>query len=201
MADATRDEAAVASLRSGDDQAYADVVASWSPALMRTALALTGDRGTAEQLVRSVWLAIPREIDRFHPPPGFRAWLLGRLIERAGVAVDATPVEGDLVDPDRFLPPEHPQWPGHWKTPPTAWPAMDDVRPARGVGTALRSALGRLAPGERVVVGLRDVGGCEVGDISLLLGQPPERVRSLLNRGRAELRTELELHFGAPSPA
>ena len=106
------------------------------------------------------------------------------------------------MDPSRFLPPTDPQWPGHWQTPPTVWPAMEDGRPATtGVGAALRAALDALPPAQRAVVGLRDVAGCDNVDITEIVRQPPEQVRRLLHHGRAELRRSLEDHFDAAKPA
>jgi RNA polymerase sigma-70 factor (ECF subfamily) len=95
----------------------------------------------------------------------------------------------------------HHEWPGHWAVPPTPWPAMQDVRAQRGAGRVLRDALARLPTGQRVVVGLRDVAGFELGEIATIVAQPPERVRDDLHRGRAELRRHLELHVSQPQPA
>jgi RNA polymerase sigma-70 factor (ECF subfamily) len=73
---------------------------------------------------------------------------------------------------------------------------MDDSRSgARGVGTALRSALAGLPAQQRVVVTLRDVAGCEVAEISQIVRQEPDEVRLLLHQGRSALRGRLESHF------
>lgn len=198
MVEARQDADLAAALRTGDDATFGRLVRAWSPALLRTALALTGDRAAAERLVEGTWRRVPPAVASFRPPPGLRAWVYGLLLLVAGITFDGDDGDstGPIVDRARFLPASDPQWPGHWALPPAAWPAADDGRPApRGVGTALRSALDQLPLQQRVVVGLRDVAGCEVAEISDLVGQPPAQVRNLLNRGRAALRSRLELHF------
>jgi RNA polymerase sigma-70 factor (ECF subfamily) len=197
-----------AALRAGDEATYAGLVRSWSPALLRTALALSGDRATAEAVVRATWLRLPGEMADHQPPPGLWGFVCGLLLseldlrEAASSRGDGPSAPAPTVDPSRFLPPTHRQWPGHWHIPPTTWPAMEDGRPSsQGVGSALRGALDTLPRGQRVVVGLRDVAGCEVADIARVVAQRPEHVRDLLHRGRAEVRRRLELHFADARPA
>jgi len=197
-----------AALRAGDETVFARLVRIWSPTLLRTAMSLTGDRVAAESVVRATWGRLPAEVDRYRPPPGLWGWvcglLLGLLDLRAGADGPAYGAElsGATVDRSRFLPPTHPQWPGHWQVPPAVFPAMEDAQSsAHGLGTALRAALDELPPAQRVVVGLRDVAGCEVAEITAIVGQPPEQVRDLLHRGRAQLRRHLELHLADAQPA
>ncbi len=192
---------AVEAIRAGDESTFARIVTFWSPFLLRTAMALTGDRKSAQAVVRETWLRVLGEAATFRPPPRPRAWvcslMLGAL-DLSGPAVHAGAglTAGPAVEPARFMPPDHEQWPGHWAVPPAAWPAMDDSRSGpRGVGTALRSALAGLPAQQRVVVSLRDVAGCEVSEISQIVRQEPDEVRLLLHQGRSALRGQLETHF------
>ena len=194
----------LAALRAGDAAAFAGIVQVWSPMLVRTALALTGDRDRAEALVRDTWLQMLSEVSTFQPPPGLRAWVCSLMVRRVGAvpARGGPPVEPEPpVEAARFRPPGDAEWPGHWALPPAPWPALEDGRPAdRGIGQVLRAALEDLPQPERVVVGLRDVAGCDVAEIVQILGRPAEQVRALLNHGRARVRSRLEGHF-APQPA
>jgi RNA polymerase sigma-70 factor (ECF subfamily) len=197
-----------AALRAGDETVYARLVRTWSPALVRTAMALTGDRAAADSVVQATWLRLPGELDGYQPPPELWGWVCGLLLGQLGLRAGAdepaygAELSGPTVDRSRFLPPTHPHWPGHWQVPPAVWPAMEDVRSsAHGVGTALRAALNELPPAQRVVVGLRDVAGCEVAEITVIVGQPPEQVRDLLHRGRARLRRRIERHLADAQPA
>ena len=192
----------LSALRAGDESAFARLVRAWSPSLLRTALALTGDRANADSVVRATWLGLPAAVQGYRPPPGLRAWVCGLLLGQLGLRELASSQGGDggepTVDRSRFLPPTHPEWPGHWEIPPTTWPAMEDGRPvSHGVGQVLRDALKQLPPAQRVVVGLRDVAACDVDDIAGIVQRPPEQVRDLLHHGRAQVRRRLELYFAA----
>lgn len=192
---------AVEAIRAGDESTFARIVTFWSPFLLRTATVLTGDRESAQAVVRETWLRVLGEVATFRPPPRPRAWVCSLMLGALDLAGPAGPTGagaavGPAVAPTRFLPPDHEQWPGHWAVPPAVWPAMDDSRSgARGAGAALRSALAGLPTQQRVVVSLRDVAGCEVAEISQIVRQEPEEVRLLLHQGRSALRGRLETHF------
>lgn len=197
-----------AALRAGDETVFARLVLVWSPTLVSTAMALTGDSASADSVVRATWLSLPAALDEYQPPPGLRAWVCGLLLGQLGLgdvvaeATDDAAGPGPAVEQSRFLPPTHPQWPGHWAVPPTAWPATEDAgRATLAVRHALRSELDRLPTPQRVVVSLRDVAGCEVAEIAGIVRQPPQRVRDLLNHGRAALRRRLELDCAEDRPA
>ena len=55
-------EALLDAVRAGDASAFAQLVAVWSPSLLRTAMVLTGDRRRAEELVRQTWLRLLAEV-------------------------------------------------------------------------------------------------------------------------------------------
>ena len=194
-------EALLDAVRAGDASAFAQLVAVWSPSLLRTAMVLTDDRRRAEELVRQTWLRLLAEVTSFRPPPRLLARLCELMLDAAGlpaVTAERTDASPPAVDPARFLPPEDPQWPGHWAVPPVVWPALEDGRPpGQGVGAVLRTAIDGLPVQQRVVVGLRDVAGCDVPEICALVRQQPERVRALLHQGRAAVRRRLDDHYAA----
>ncbi len=197
-------EGLAALVTGGDEQAFTAIVRSWSPLLQRTAMVLLTDRSRADDLVRRTWLRVVAEIATFHPPPRLRAWVCRLLLEEAGTRRVATPPAGadsrETVPAPRFLPPDHEQWPGHWSAPPAAWPALDDARPRSGVGPVVRRALDELPEQERVVVGLRDVAGCEVSEICEVVRAGETETRELLHRGRARVRQAIEDHVAAVGP-
>ena len=200
--DASAEQRLIDAVHSADESGFASVVGAWSPVLVRATVIMVGDRSTAEDVVRRTWVRLLSRIGSFRPPPRLTVWFCALLLQEAGLdrgrrGPDAEGSEArPVVDPHRFLPPDHGEWPGHWATPPTAWPAMDDARAGRGVGQLIREALGLLPERQRVVVGLRDAVGCEVAEISHLVGLGAEDVRAELNRGRARVRAHLEDHLG-----
>ena len=94
--------------------------------------------------------------------------------------------------PDRFLPPDHPEWPGHWEAPPVAWQASD-VR-VDGLDTleVARLAIVELPEDLRQVILLRDVEGRTPDDVRRVLGLSPEDERAMLHQARSHVRARLD---------
>ncbi len=107
--------------------------------------------------------------------------------------------DGPSVDPDRFLPESHPQWPGHWAKPPEPWGADELV--ARETLQAIAAAIRTLPAAQRAVVTMRDIEGLESAETCQLLGISEANQRVLLHRGRSRVRQALEsyLHEGEVS--
>jgi RNA polymerase sigma-70 factor (ECF subfamily) len=57
--------ALIDALRSGDERAFARLVDSHHPSLLRVARLYVRDRGVAEEVVQETWLAVLEGIDRF----------------------------------------------------------------------------------------------------------------------------------------
>jgi RNA polymerase sigma-70 factor, ECF subfamily len=62
------------------------------------------------------------------------------------------------------------------------------------VGGVLGRALSGLPEPQRVIVSLRDRGGCEVDEVSRIIAVPPGRVRALLHEARTALHDAIEDH-------
>jgi predicted MFS family arabinose efflux permease len=109
------------------------------------------------------------------------------------------PAPGTKVEPsfsvDRFLPPDDPQWPGHWANPPAAWDgagfAIDDPDALEQA----RAAIAELPPALRQVIVLRDVEGRAPGEVRRALDLRPDEERALLHHARGLVRTRLERHL------
>jgi RNA polymerase sigma-70 factor, ECF subfamily len=195
-------------LRAGDQSAFAELVDTWSPVLLRVARLYVSTRASAEDVVQETWLAVIEQLDRFEGRSSLRTWVFRILENRArsrGVrdarAVPWSSAFGDdaddgrpTVDPTRFRGPGD-QWPGGWTTAgrPTAWqPPPEDAAVATEVRRQLGSALDELPERQRTVVELRDVHGLTSEEVCERLGVTPANQRVLLHRGRARLRARLE---------
>ncbi|MFL5368820.1 MAG: RNA polymerase sigma factor, partial [Myxococcales bacterium] len=97
--------------------------------------------------------------------------------------------------PGRFLPPDHPRWPGHWSEPPTAW-AEDQVLNKESLGV-VEAAIALLPVNQREVITLRDVLGWTSEEVCESLGISEGNQRVLLHRARSKVRAALEKHFAA----
>src|SRR3954464_3341531 len=115
-------------LRAGDPSAFAELVDTWSPMLLRVALLYVSTRASAEEVVQDTWLAVIEQLDRFEGRSSLRTWVF-RILENqarsrgardarslpwsSAFGGDATDDEGPTVDPARFRGPGD-RWPGGW---------------------------------------------------------------------------------------
>jgi DNA-directed RNA polymerase specialized sigma24 family protein/predicted MFS family arabinose efflux permease len=108
----------------------------------------------------------------------------------AAVTVPAFP-------PDRFLPPDDPQWPGHWAYPPSAWEDFvpSDLLNSDATLDDVRAAISDLPELHRRVVVLRDIDGRTTEEISESLDLSPDEIRLALHAARLHVRTRLECLF------
>lgn len=196
----------VEALRRGDESAYAALVERYAPAMLRFARIHTPDRALAEDAIQETWLGVLRGIGAFEGRSSLRTWvfriLLNRLRTRRERESRMIPyssffgpggAEEPAVDPDRFLEPEHPRWPGHWRLPPRGWGESPEDRVLSAeVRARVDEAVGKLPPNQREVITLRDIEGWGSEEVCNVLGISPANQRVLLHRARARVRQALE---------
>jgi len=207
-AEASADDARlVAALRAGDEKSFLALVQSLNAPMLRVASVYVSSRAVAEEVVQEAWLGVLKGLAAFQGRSSLRRWIFGIVTNCArsrGVREARStpfsamgPAEDDepAVDPGRFLPPDHPRWPGHWSQPPTAW-AEDQVLNKESLAV-VDAAIARLPVNQREVITLRDVLGwtSEEACESLAISEGNQRV--LLHRARSKVRAALEKHFAA----
>src|SRR5581483_10746377 len=84
------------------------------------------------------------------------------------------------VASDRFLPPEHERWPGHWASKPTPWP--EEQLLSGETRAVIAAAIEQLPPAQRAVISLRDVEGWSSEETRNALGVSETNQRVLLHR-------------------
>jgi RNA polymerase sigma-70 factor, ECF subfamily len=204
------DSAAVAALRRGDEAAFAALVESHSPAMIRVASAYVPSRAAAEEVVQEAWIAVMRGIEGFEGRSSLKTWIfriLTNIAMRSGArerrslpfsALAAAEDTGEpTVDPDRFLPADHELFPGHWALSPTRWPTPEEGLLAGETRDVIARAIAGLPEAQRTVIGLRDVEGWSSQEVSEALEISAGNQRVLLHRARAKVRTAIEEYFGA----
>jgi RNA polymerase sigma-70 factor (ECF subfamily) len=201
---ASADAELVGRLRSGDEAAFAGVVDEHHVTMIRIASFYVRDRAAAEDVVQETWLAVVRGIDRFDGRSSFKTWLYRILTNRAKTAgvrqgrvtparMDSDGRQGPAVDGSRFLPPDHPQWPGHWASPPDAWPReLDDCAVAQEFMDVVTAAIATLPHAQATVVTMRDVEGWTAKEVCTAMALTEANQRVLLHRARTRLREALE---------
>jgi RNA polymerase sigma-70 factor (ECF subfamily) len=120
-------------LRNGDEATFAGLIDAYSASLLRLAATFVQSQAVAEEVVQETWMAVVTGIGRFEGRSSVKTWLFKILTNKAKTRAlrerrtipfsqfDSDNADEPAVDPDRFLPASHPQWPGHWATAPQPW--------------------------------------------------------------------------------
>lgn len=162
-------------MRSGDTDAYAELVRRHAPMAVRTA-ALLGAGADAEDVVQEALVKAYRSLDRFRDDAAFRPWLLrivaneARNHHRSAVRRGARERSGVLAE--SLLDP------------------ADRVADGEQT-TALLAAVRALPERLRAVVTCRYLLELDEAETATVLGLPRGTVKSRLHRGLARLRAEL----------
>jgi MFS family permease len=95
---------------------------------------------------------------------------------------------------DRFLPPDDPDWPGHWATPPAAWSsgALGARANSAEALEQARAAILDIPAALRHVIVLRDVQGRAPIEVRKALRLSLEDEEAMLQQARGLVRTHLE---------
>ncbi len=208
----TADSELVASLRSGDEAAFARLVDELSPGLMRMARLYVSSDAAAEEVVQETWLGVIKGLDGFQGRSSLKTWVFRILINIAktrGVrdarslpfssAFDASgDGEDSALDPERFLPDDHDRYPRHWAVGPTPWP--DDALETAESLRLIRETIAALPGSQREVITLRDMVGCSSEETCNALDLTETNQRVLLHRARSRVRAALERELDAMEP-
>ena len=156
------DAARLAALRAGDERAFAGLVDELGPRMLKLARVYLDGVAVAEEAVQEAWIVVLESLDRFEGRSSLSTWILGIVanVARArgrhesrsrpfsSIGTDDQPV----IDPDRFLPPDHERWPGHWAIAPAPWPehALQTAEAAQ----VIRETVAALPQTQRAVITL-----------------------------------------------
>ena len=209
-ADAFPDDLAlVAALRNGDESAFAGVLDRYGGTMLRIAMVYVPSRTVAEEVVQETWLGVLQGLNRFEARSSLKTWIFRILTNRAktrGERERRSLVFSELesadtdsfepaVAPERFLPPEHERWPGHWATPPQSWDNLEQHLLAQETRACIDAAIQALPANQRSVISLRDVEGLGADEVCGILDISDSNQRVLLHRARSKVRAALEQYF------
>jgi RNA polymerase sigma-70 factor (ECF subfamily) len=201
----------VEALRRGDERAFASLLDQYQISLVRLAMVYVSSRAIAEEVVQETWLAVLQGLDRFEGRSSLRTWIFRILTNRAKTRgqreartvpfsdLGAAKIEVDepSVNPSRFLPPDHPQWPGHWAEAPESWDVIPEQRfLSQETKAHILAAIAALPPSQREVITLRDIEGWSSAEVCTVLDLSEANQRVLLHRARSKVRRALESYFG-----
>ena len=200
----------LARLRRGDESAYRMLIRHLHGSLIGLATSIIGSRAQAEEVVQDTWLAVFSGIGGFEGRSRLVTWVFSIVLNRArtratregrlvGLAalMEGTSPAARAVDVSQFKPD------GHWIEAPRLW---DEIDPERLVGGRqlwehVAETIDRLPPGQRAVIILRDIEGCDAAEACRLLGITAENQRVLLHRARGRVRQGIDVITGTERPA
>ncbi|MBD0281347.1 MAG: sigma-70 family RNA polymerase sigma factor [Thermoleophilaceae bacterium] len=201
-------------LRRGEEGAFVELISRYSSPLLRVATTYTGSRAVAEEVVQETWVGVLHGLDRFEGRSSLKTWIFKILTniaatraarERRSVPFSALATreagnEEASVDADRFFPPDHDRWPGHWALGPTRWETPEAGLLSAEARELVLREIERLPPAQRTVIALRDIEGWPADEVCDALGVSEGNQRVLLHRARSKVRSALEDYFGAVEP-
>jgi RNA polymerase sigma-70 factor (ECF subfamily) len=203
-------EHVLARARTGDDDAFRELVAPYRRELQLHCYRILGSVQDAEDLLQETLLAAWRGLGRFDGRSSLRSWLYRIATNRCLNALRDGGRRPHVVEPIA-APPEPtrraaPTWLEPYPEALLAGLADEEPGPAaryerkEAVGLAFVTALQHLPPRQRVVLVLRDVLGFRAAEVADLLGTTQPAVTSALQRARAGLESGLPDADEAPAP-
>ena len=196
------DDALLAALRAGDEEAFASFVDAHHGLLVRLARRFVPSDGAAEDVAQDTWAAFVSGLDGFQGRSSLRTWISGiaiRIARRRAVRERRyEPLPDDdppLPSEDAFYPSGH-RWGGFWRVYPQAWPVSPESAAISGeIVRRLEVIVAALPLAQQDVLILRDVEGFRGVEVGELLGIDEGHVRVLLHRARTRVRAELQTFF------
>jgi RNA polymerase sigma-70 factor (ECF subfamily) len=200
----------IAALRAGDEVAFATLVDRYHSSLLRVASIYVADRAQAEDVVQDTWVAVLRGLDRFEGRSSLKTWIFRILANRARSRAEregrqipfsalwslADEPGEPAVEPERFLPTDHPQWPHHWSVQPRGWTDIPEEQIlSKETRASIATAIAALPTSQRLIISLRDVDGLTSDEARQILGVSEANQRVLLHRARSRVRQALETYF------
>ena len=174
----------ICSASNGDESAFHSLIDRHMKSLFRTALALTGNRADAEDVVQETFMGAFRGLKRFDGRSSVKTWLYAILTRQAAKGWHksrhiraAAPIGPDEVEP--------------------VAPRKSESAESSGQRMDLMAAIASLPDVYREALVLREVDGLKYEEIARTLKLPRGTVESRIFRARAELRNKLKSYDAA----
>jgi len=176
------DESIVERVRRGDVALFEVIMRRYNRRLYRTARAIVGDDGEAEDVIQDAYVRAYANLEQFAGRARFGTWLTKITVHEALARVRRR---------DRFVDMEE-----HMSDLVSPWRGPEQAVADRELRPVLEDALNGLAEPFRAAFVLREVEGLSTAEVAACLDIPEATVRTRLHRARAALRRRLYAHMG-----
>lgn len=194
------DHALVARMLLGDEAAFASLVGTLQPLLLRLASTIVRSVGVAEEVVQDTWLAVLEGLPNFAGRSSLKTWVVRILYNRARTRAvrEARSVPFSALGPDDAADPSSDSFTadGAWRVAPQA--PTGDATPERALADAqtrklIDELIRQLPEQQRLVIELRDVAEVDSAEVCEMLGVSEANQRVLLHRARQKVRLALNV--------
>jgi len=185
------DSAAAEEARKGNQHAFRVLVERHSRPVFRLAFRMTGNEQDAEDVVQESFLRAYRQIERFDGRAAFGTWLY-RIA--ANCSLDL--LRARKIREDRRVSPTEEESFGWLENVATQAPSPERLTQSGQIASLLRPALAQLSDMERTAFILRHYEGCDIEQISQVLGVKANAAKHTVFRAVQKLRRALEPVLG-----
>ena len=180
-------------LRSGDANAFEELVRSYTGRLLRVARRLLKSEEDARDAVQDAFVSAFRAIRDFESTARLSTWL-HRIVVNACLMKLRARRRKPEEDIEQYLP--HFLEDGHQVEPSVAWSeSAETVLQRAETRQLVRTAIEQLPETYRTVLLLRDIEELPTDEVAEMLGTTPNAVKIRLHRGRQALRALLDPHM------
>ena len=169
----THDEGLIARAGSGDRDAFAQLIETRTPMLLRTARAVLGNEADASDATQETLTAAWKYLPRLRDVGRFDAWLHRVLMNQCRDHLRRRRRSRDVELTDEDM-------------------AVEDHATASVANAAVLAAFDRLRLGDRQILVLHHLQGIPVTELARLLGVPEGTAKSRLHAARVSLQRALE---------
>ena len=177
-------------LRSGQESAFADLVANYGGPMLAVARRILGNEEDARDCVQDALISAAGKIEKFEGRSKLSTWLHRIVVNSALTQLRrrARRLE-QSIEP---LLPEFSMMGCRIELPEDDYLSLDEVIDQTKVGSVVRDAIEQLPESYRIVLLLRDIEEFSVRETAELLETSEGAIKTRLHRARSALKTLLE---------
>jgi RNA polymerase sigma-70 factor (ECF subfamily) len=189
------ESALVAAAKSGNIEAFEELVSRYESKIFRLAMNITRNREDAEDVMQDAFLKSYSHLNTFQGDSRFYTWLVRITVNEALMRLrkrraNQVSLDEPVATADDVMPREIEDW----------GPSPEQRYEQRELGTILSEVIEKLEPDYRMVFVLRDIEELSIEETAKLLGISVPAVKSRLLRARLKLRHKLNKYFRQGEP-